>query len=346
MAMESVEMAKSMNVRDIAYSTCAGWLMVGASSLMRWKGRCASGLDPVMKPGPAKAVAPDMAVVRRIVEGLRHGRKRTAGTTALARKLSDCMSRRDFAAMVRSTRKDAREAERSAMERVTWESPGLVWAMDETETGDGFILQVRELATNAVLLAESRKTCFHGADVAAALGKLFARHGAPSVLKRDNGSALKASEVEAVLAENIVVAFDSPPYWPKYNGLIENAQNELKGEMEAIRPPGCGMDCPVLAECASHRLNHKPRRMLKKACSCHVLGSKRVKRNRLQRRSMHYEIAAMEVEIGDSGSIFGKAAIRRSAIVSWLLSEGHISVARGKKVSAGFLRPELSLSRV
>jgi hypothetical protein len=72
----------------------------------------------------------------------------------------------------------------------------------------------------------------------------------------------------------------------------------------------CRQHCPVIAECAAHRLNHKPRRMLKKACSCHALESRKVKMDRFQRRSMHYEIAALEVEIEASGSIFGEAAVR------------------------------------
>lgn len=345
-AVKSVEMARSMKGDGIAYLTSAGWLGVGTSTLMRWKSRSESGLDPVWKPGPSKAAVPDMPLVKSMIMEMKHGSERTAGTLEMTEQLSHCLSRRDVASLVRETRESVNDAERSAMERVTWQSPGLVWAMDETETEDGFVLQIRDLATNNVLLADARETRFHGSDVAESLGSLFIRHGVPSVIKRDNGPALKASEVESVLSENIVVALDSPPYWPKYNGCVETAQNELKKEMEALRPQGCERLCTVLAECAAHSLNHKPRRMLKKACSCHALEENEVKTNRFERRSMHYEIAALEVEIESSGSIFGKASIRRSAIVSWLLSGGHISVANGRKVSAGFLDSINSLSPV
>lgn len=339
-------MAGSMKGSGIAYMTSSGWLGVGTSTLMRWKSRTESGLDPVMRPGPAKASVPDMPLVKSMIMEMKHGNERTCGTVGLAAQLSHCLSRRDVAMMVRETREAVKEAERSSMERITWQTPGLAWAMDETETEDAFILQVRELATNKVLLADARKTRFHGGDVAESLRKIFVRHGVPSVIKRDNGSALKSSEVESVLSENIVVALDSPPHWPKYNGNVETAQNELKKEMEEIRPEGCGTHCPVIAECAAYRLNHKPRRMLKGTCSCHALEKNEVKKNKFERRSMHYEIAALEVEIEASGSIFGKASVRRSAIVSWLLSGGHISVANGRKVSAGFLHSINSSSLV
>jgi len=51
----------------------------------------------------------------------------------------------------------------------------------------------------------------------------------------------------------------------------------------------------------------------------------------------HREIADLELETEASGSILDKNALRRSVIVSWLLPEGRISVANGKKVPAGFL---------
>ena len=45
--------------------------------------------------------------------------------------------------------------------------------------------------------------------------ELFARHGAPLVLKSDNGSPFTGGDVRAVLADHGVIGLYSPPYWPR-----------------------------------------------------------------------------------------------------------------------------------
>ena len=64
--------------------------------------------------------------------------------------------------------------------------------------------------------------------MAKALSQLLKLHGAPLVLKSDNGSAFIDERVRHLLAENSVQHLFSPPYWPRYNGACERAIGWLK----------------------------------------------------------------------------------------------------------------------
>jgi len=82
------------------------------------------------------------------------------------------------------------------------------------------LLAVRDLASGRQLLwlpvADAT-----AAMVAAALTILFVEHGAPLVLKSDNGSAFGAEVVQHLLATWGVKTLFSPPRMPRYNGAIE-----------------------------------------------------------------------------------------------------------------------------
>ena len=108
-----------------------------------------------------------------------------------------------------------------------------VWAMDFTEPPwpvDGiypWILVVRDLASGMQLLAlpveaETAETTI------AALRALFREHGAPLVMKSDNGSAFTAEEMERYLEERGVHHLLSPPRLPAYNGACEAGIGSLK----------------------------------------------------------------------------------------------------------------------
>jgi len=114
-----------------------------------------------------------------------------------------------------------------------WTRAGTVWAMDYTEAPcdiEGtcrWILLVRDLASGFVLAAYP---CEHAsaATTVMVLRSLFRFHGAPLVLKTDNGSHFTAEEVGAVLGAFGVVQLLSPPGLPPYNGAIESGCGSLK----------------------------------------------------------------------------------------------------------------------
>ena len=114
-----------------------------------------------------------------------------------------------------------------------WHNPGAVWAMDHSEPAsaiDGrwpYILAVRDLASGCQVawlpvLDESAETTIN------ALEGLFYEHGAPLVLKSDNGSGFISAAMRGFLDGWQVRPLFSPPYTPEYNGAIEAGNGALK----------------------------------------------------------------------------------------------------------------------
>jgi transposase InsO family protein len=114
-----------------------------------------------------------------------------------------------------------------------WTLPGAVWAMDFAEPPAPidarypYVLVVRDLASGCQLEA---MPCVEpdAALVISVLEALFAAHGAPLVLKSDNGSAFIAREVAALLDAHDVHHLLSPPGTPSYNGSVEAGIGSLK----------------------------------------------------------------------------------------------------------------------
>jgi transposase InsO family protein len=127
-----------------------------------------------------------------------------------------------------------------------WQVPGRVWAIDFAEPSllkatcslppvDGlypYLLAVRDLASGYQLawlpMAEA-----NAARVQALLDKLFSEHGAPLVLKSDNGGPFCADETKAFVDGAGVYSLFSPPACPGYNGSIEAAIGSLKKRTQA-----------------------------------------------------------------------------------------------------------------
>ncbi|MCP3917311.1 MAG: transposase family protein, partial [bacterium] len=108
---------------------------------------------------------------------------------------------------------------RSSMYALRWPVPGAVWAADFTNTPcqvDGEVRKlglVRDLASYVQLLA--RPTVGErAAEVVLALDHLFAEHGAPLVIKMDNGPGYVAQKTRALCATHGVLILYSPPYTP------------------------------------------------------------------------------------------------------------------------------------
>jgi transposase InsO family protein len=114
-----------------------------------------------------------------------------------------------------------------------WHQVGTVWAMDFTKVAqpiDGiysYVFAVRDLASGQQLAwrpALDMKA--HTAQTELEL--LFTIHGAPLVLKSDNGSAFLAESTKNKLSRWQVWPLYSPPGQPGYNGAIEASIGSLK----------------------------------------------------------------------------------------------------------------------
>src|SRR5262249_35587032 len=120
-----------------------------------------------------------------------------------------------------------------------WLLPGTVWAMDFAQAPDpidgrfSYLLAVRDLASGRQLLWRPVKA--ESADVVIAeLTPLFMSHGAPWVLKTDNGPAFIADALASFLGRWQTFTLFSPPQTPSYNGSIEAAIRSLKTRSERL----------------------------------------------------------------------------------------------------------------
>jgi transposase InsO family protein len=148
------------------------------------------------------------------------------------------MARAELDDILHRYRRVWRKRNQQPLHVLHWQRPGAVWAIDfhgPRPLVDGlhpYLFAVRDLASGHVLLW--LPVADVTADtVVAALTDLFIRHGAPLVLKSDNGSAFIAAAVRQ-LAENFgVKILYSPPRMPWYNGSIEATIGSLKIRTEA-----------------------------------------------------------------------------------------------------------------
>jgi hypothetical protein len=232
------------------------------SSFLRWQQHIRKGLAAIRtgsahdiqaleKRSPRTAVA-----IRRKIATLSHGRHRSRGAPALFLEVRAWLSRRSFQILVRERRQETWREQREAFTRISWSRPAAVWAMDPGQQAGRQWNLVSDLASRfrfdlfAAAMLPARA-------IAGQLAELFARHGAPLVLKRDNGSNLAGEEVDEVLDTYGVIALNSPPYYPAYNGAIEYAQRELKARVGQLTSQGMELD-EALIESPS-LLNAKPR---------------------------------------------------------------------------------------
>jgi len=137
-------------------------------------------------------------------------------------------ARREIACLLASLRNAYLRTASYTTTEIRWQRAGAAWAIDYTrpdarvENGARAILAVRDLASGYRLL-ELPAQGDDAATTVAALEALFLEHGAPLVLKSDNGGHFIDEEVRALLERWRVLHLLSPVRSPAYNGSIESA---------------------------------------------------------------------------------------------------------------------------
>ena len=195
-------------------------------STVRWWAReCTAGrLAPGARgPRRRRSTREQRLAVRRFL-GL-HGRH--TGAPSL-RAAFPALSRRELLALKREWVRQRTLLALRRGSRIRWTTPGVAWAADFTDLdepaagGERAMLFVHDLASGSVLWARPcrRKDA---AAVAAAMSALIAEHGAPLLLRVDNGKALHAAAVRAVLDPHGVTLLRTPNRTPTYNGACESA---------------------------------------------------------------------------------------------------------------------------
>ena len=130
-----------------------------------------------------------------------------------------------------------RHRHHQALRVLHWHQPGRVWAIDYTgpltpiEGRFPYLLAVRDLASGQQLLWLPAEEAA-GRVAADALTGLFMAHGAPLVLKCDNGASFTSGTVRQLNHDFGVKMLFSPPRMPRYNGAIEAGIGSLKARTE------------------------------------------------------------------------------------------------------------------
>jgi len=317
---------------------------LGYRTLLRWRKRVSGGKPPLIPPGPKKTGPLPLDEVRREIEALKHGRRRSRGICALQARYQSVISRRSISQLAREERAKHNIVRRKLCKSVTWKEPNLAWAIDATERGLDehgqrlFVHAAQDLCTRyrfAPLVAVESK----GEAVARHLEKLFQKHGAPLFLKRDNGSPLNHAAVDQVLARNGVIPLNSPAYYPKYNGAVEKGIREMKEALGQCLPQAvCWQPKQIRPYILAvhHALNCRPRRSLQGHTACEAYQHQ--PRHRYNRRHRLATFGWIRIRANDSIEQMEKIDQRslnaawRHAAETWLRCQGLITVSINKKV--------------
>jgi transposase InsO family protein len=315
------------------------------SSVMRWRKRQRRGLPVWQVPGPKKAVPLDWAEFYPLLRQLDHGRCRTHGTTELYARFASSLSRRQLGALVQDFRRD----QLLAMKHIHWLWSGLAWSCDATQHGEAGcqIIPVQDLASRyrfAPLVSDR----LDGRQIAAHLERLFRQHGAPLLLKRDNGSPFNNQYVDQVMARFGVLPLNNPPHFPRYNGGMEKSIRDFKTALEqrSQLTSSVPADFALLVEVTAHELNHRARRCLKGRTACAVFQDPAQRRRWTQRqrqtifRLLLHQFGAM---LGNmtNGRQPSPATLWRVTVEAWLRCQGLIAVRQYQKPNVSTTSPKL-----
>jgi transposase InsO family protein len=313
-------------------------------SVMRWRRRQRLALPLWQCPGPKKSAPLDWAEFYPLLRQLNHGRVRTRGAGELYQHFACFISRRQLGALVQ----DYRQCLRDTMKHIQWLWSGLVWSLDATEYGpDGCqIIPVQDLASRYRFqpLVTDR---LDGCQIAHHVEQLFRQHGAPLLLKRDNGSPFNNHPMDQLLARYRVLPLNNPPAYPQYNGAEEKSIRDLKEHLDQRwgTAPTVPLHQVAQIETSVHELNHRPRRCLKGRCACAVFhdDAQRLRWNLRQRQTI------FRLLFQHFGQMIGSTAkehhpraatLWRLTVETWLRRQGLIVIRQNQnqKVSATFLK--------
>ena len=221
--------ARGRVVAAAAWAQAHGWqrpvvaarLAVSARALRRWT------QGPARLPARGRPVVrPSAAVRQEVLTKLAEWGPRVG--TARLREAFPTVARAELADLRDRYRRVVQDQRRGRLARLTWTRPGTVWAADfawppaAIEGRYPRLLSVRDLASG-VQLAWQPAAGETAAAACAVLAGLFREHGAPLVLKVDNGAAFGSAALQKLLSQHGVQGLYSPPYTPQYNGAVEAA---------------------------------------------------------------------------------------------------------------------------
>lgn len=224
-----------------------------------------------------------------------------------------------------------------------WTEPGSVWAMDHTDPPqpiDGVydkLLAMRDLSSRQQLESLPCETASAALTVSVLEG-LFACHGAPLVIKCDNGGALAGELVAKCLQRHGVLALISPPGTPAYNGSIEAGIGALRirADHAAVRHDHPGYWTSDDIETARRQANETARPWGVRGSTAELEWTRRQRITDAQRAQLHacyqqherQERAHREIAIDVSLPVLEQRSIDRVAVSRALIELGYLQIRR------------------
>jgi transposase InsO family protein len=212
-----------------ASSDIAGQLRLSPRTLRQWSWQQRHQVSSLPLGRPC--LCPPCAVRNEVIALLDELGPATGVPTLQA--CFQALARAELADIVHRYRRVWRKRQQQPLHVLHWQVPGAVWAMDFSEATqriegkDRYLLAVRDLASGQQVLWWPTPA-INTEETLAALAYLFATHGAPLVLKMDNGSPFCAMATLTLLHQAEVIPLFSPPRTPRYNGAIEAGIGSLK----------------------------------------------------------------------------------------------------------------------
>lgn len=310
--------------------------LISCATVLRWRARAKAGQPLLEKAGPKKKEPISGESLRQQIQQLQHGRRRTAGTTALHGQWSEFISRREFQELVAQER----QIKLDDIKRIEWLRPGMAWSMDTTEYGveKSKITPLRDMASKYQLPSPLVEPKEEGELIALYLDQIFSKEGPPMFLKRDNGSPLNCAAIDEVLTRHRVIFLNSPPGYPQYNGSIERGMSDLKAALDRQRTRDLVKDVPLVlqAELVTHQLNHRRLRTLRGLTPCQVYHDphKRLRLHRAQREKIFREIFEQYWQIAQSMPERDRHSLRaawRLLVEDWLRRQNWITLRNNRQ---------------
>lgn len=229
-----VDFARWTDTLGLSLPQTADILMLAPRTLRQWRLDLTNAARPILPLGRPTLRSPyaDRNDVLAIIDDL--------GPRVGVAELKACcphMSRAELTDLLLRYRRVWRARRMQLLHVLDWRVPGAAWAMDFAQPPlpiDGlypYLLAVRDLASGHQLLWRPLKNA-SAYETILALLPLFMLHGAPLVLKADNGSPFIADDTLDFLAQWLVMPLFSPPRVPQYNGSIEAAVGSMKSRTE------------------------------------------------------------------------------------------------------------------
>ncbi len=330
---------------SIPYHVSARTAEFSYSSLMRLKARNRQGQTLIGKPGQKKIEPFDFQALNSDMDNLYHGKKRTSGVGTIYHRHRGAISRRELQDLINKARDEQNLLRRADIQHIHWHHPGIAYSLDDTEyylntmKEKLMINNIQDLSSQHKFTPICGSSLPCGEEIAGHLDYLCRKHGPPLFLKRDNGKNLNHFAVNQVLEEYQIIGFNSPNYYPQYNGAIEHTQGEVKNWLSKHFPDREKIgELELCVEITAHELNHIPRRKLNSLNSCQAFfGPTRIKYSKKQRKETFLWIENLALEIQEKGgnSVLPKDAWR-IAITNWLQKNQQITVTKNGRVLPTF----------